>query len=65
MKENNDRRNFIKKVSLTSLGLGLANTFGEVQANPAPKAILPVAVPEYIQSDPSLTFIPRRTATGG
>lgn len=63
MKENNDRRNFIKKVSLTSLGLGLANTFGEVQANPAPKAILPVAVPEYIQSDPSLTFIPRRTAS--
>ena len=63
MKENNERREFIKKVSLTGLGLGLVNTFTEVQADPVQKAISPAILPAYIQSGPSLPFIPRRTAS--
>ncbi len=63
MKENNERREFIKKVSLSGLGLGLVNTFTEVQANPVQKAISPALIPAYTQSGPSLPFIPRRTAS--
>ncbi len=63
MKESNDRRDFIKKVSLTGLGLGLVNTFTDVQAEPIQKAISPAVIPIYTQSGPSLPFIPRRTAS--
>ncbi len=63
MKESKERREFIKKVSLGSLGLGLLNTFTEVQANTVQKAIIPATIPEYTSSGPSLPFIPRRTAS--
>jgi hypothetical protein len=63
MKESNERREFIRKVSLGSIGLGLVNSFREVQANPAQKAIIPTVITPYTQSGPSLPFIPRRTAS--
>ncbi len=63
MKEKNERRDFIKKVSLTSLGLGFVNTFADVQAEPVQKIISPVVIPAYTPSGPSLPFIPRRTAS--
>ncbi|MES3017257.1 MAG: hypothetical protein V4721_05740 [Bacteroidota bacterium] len=63
MKEKNDRRDFIRKVSLTSLGLGLASPFTDIQAGPAKNIRSPALIPSYRQSSPSLPFIPRRTAS--
>lgn len=54
MEHKNDRREFIKKMSLVSAGLGLANGFPVLYAN----------LPEsYGDLDPSLTFIPHHTAS--
>lgn len=62
MTKKNERRDFIRKVSLTGLGLGLAN-ITTVQASPTEKEISPAIIPVYTQSGPSLHFIPRRTAS--
>lgn len=63
MKEKNERRDFIRKVSLTGLGLSLVNPFMEAEASLRKRNIEPAIIPEYKPYDPSLPFIPRRTAS--
>lgn len=63
MKQRNNRREFIKKVSLTGLGLGLVNSFPMAYAEfPEKTLIHPGRMNINSSSDPTLTFIPHRTA---
>lgn len=62
MKYTSNRREFIKKVSLTGMGLGLANSFPAVYAD-LPGDIITDANKINNFSDPSVTFIPRRAAS--
>lgn len=64
MKHTNDRRDFIKKMSLTGLGLVLADGFSSAHAHASEsvaadprKLILPRS------QGPSVPFVPRRTAS--
>lgn len=64
MDKRNNRREFIKKVSISGLGLGLVNSFPMAHAgSPEQELIHPGILKSYIPSDPSLTFIPRRAAS--
>lgn len=64
MKQRNNRREFIKKVSLTGLGLGLVNSFPMAYAEfPEKTLIHPGRMNINSSSDPTLTFIPHRTAS--
>lgn len=62
MKYTSNRRDFIKKVSLTGVGLSLANSFPAVYAGmPGGTIVGPANMGK--PADPSVTFIPRRAAS--
>jgi hypothetical protein len=64
MEHKNDRRDFIKKVSLTGLGLVLADGFSKTYANtPGEKLIDIRETIVNLPQNPSIPFVPQRAAS--
>lgn len=63
MNPTNNRREFLKQVSLTGIAFGLSSSFPAVYAA-IPESVVPgLASIKYQPNDPSITFIPRRAAS--
>lgn len=62
MKQENNRREFIKKVTLSGIGLSLANSFPVVYGNSPQSASASGGYSEKVTS-PDLPFIPNRVAS--